>query len=126
MAPDLIDGDPERFGTADALELYRKLFTTMVPDAIPVADPFHLAKLANAKLVDACRRRVRKETMEHRGHKSDPFQHLGLPPSIPLSLLHLDLIEFEVATETNGGACTQFKLVPTCMDVTVVRAELTL
>ena len=44
----------------------------MVPDAIQVADPFHVVKLANTKL-DECRRRVQNETLGHRGHKSDPL-----------------------------------------------------
>jgi transposase len=33
----------------------------MTPDAVQVADPFHLIKLANTKL-DECRRRVQNET----------------------------------------------------------------
>ena len=44
----------------------------MLPDAVQVADPFHLVKLANTKL-DECRRRVQNETLGHRGHKSDPL-----------------------------------------------------
>jgi transposase len=44
----------------------------MLPDAVQVADPFHLIKLANSKL-DECRRRVQKETLGHRGHKADPL-----------------------------------------------------
>jgi len=35
-----------------------------------VADPFHLIRLANAKL-DECRRRVQNETLGHRGRKHD-------------------------------------------------------
>ena len=46
--------------------------TTMVPDAVQVADPFHVVKLANTKL-DECRRRVQNETMGHRGRKADPL-----------------------------------------------------
>ncbi len=51
---------------------YRLVFTTMVPDAVQVADPFHVVKLANTKL-DECRRRVQNETMGHRGRKEDPL-----------------------------------------------------
>jgi transposase len=51
---------------------YRKVFDTMLPAALQVADPFHLAKLANSKL-DECRRRVQNETLGHRGHKDDPL-----------------------------------------------------
>jgi len=51
---------------------YRAVFDTMVPDATQVADPFHVVKLANAKL-DECRRRVQNETLGHRGRKTDPL-----------------------------------------------------
>ena len=51
---------------------YRKTFDLMLPDAVQVADPFHLVKLANQKL-DECRRRVQNETLGHRGHKTDPL-----------------------------------------------------
>jgi transposase len=64
--------DQVRFATFDLSGPYRKVFTLMVPDAIQVADPFHLVKLANTKL-DECRRRVQNETMGHRGRKSDPL-----------------------------------------------------
>lgn len=42
----------------------------MVPEAILVADPFHVVRLANVKL-DECRRRVQNETLGHRGRKTD-------------------------------------------------------
>jgi transposase len=61
-----------RYGTLDLSGPYRKVFTLMVPQAILVADPFHLVKLANTKL-DECRRRVQNETLGHRGRKSDPL-----------------------------------------------------
>jgi transposase len=54
---------------------YRKVFDTMLPDAVQVADPFHLVRLANAKL-DQCRRRVQNETFRHRGHKHDPLYRI--------------------------------------------------
>jgi transposase len=44
----------------------------MLPDAVQVADPFHLVKLANSK-IDECRRRVQNETLGHRGRKEDPL-----------------------------------------------------
>ena len=44
----------------------------MLPDAVQVADPFHLVKLANAAL-DQCRRRVQDDTLGHRGRKDDPL-----------------------------------------------------
>src|SRR5664280_909816 len=64
--------DQVRFATLDLSGPYRKVFTVMVPDAVQVADPFHVIKLANTKL-DECRRRVQNETMGHRGHKADPL-----------------------------------------------------
>ena len=64
--------DQVRFATLDLSGPYRKVFTVMVPDAVQVADPFHVVKLANTKL-DECRRRVQNETMGHRGHKADPL-----------------------------------------------------
>ena len=64
--------DQVRFATLDLSGPYRKVFSLMTPDAIQVADPFHLVKLANTKL-DECRRRVQNETLGHRGYKSDPL-----------------------------------------------------
>jgi transposase len=64
--------DKVRYATLDLSSPYRKVFTTMVPDAVQVADPFHVVKLANTKL-DECRRRVQNETLGHRGHKADPL-----------------------------------------------------
>ncbi|MFN6120301.1 MAG: transposase, partial [Actinomycetes bacterium] len=45
------------WGTLDLSASYRAVFDTMLPDAIQVADPFHVVKLANTAL-DECRRRV--------------------------------------------------------------------
>jgi len=64
--------DQIEFGTLDLSGPYRKVFDTMLPTAIQVADPFHLVKLANSKL-DECRRRVQTDTLGHRGHKHDPL-----------------------------------------------------
>jgi transposase len=64
--------DHVRYGTLDLSSPYRAVFTTKLPDAVQVADPFHVVKLANTKL-DECRRRVQNETMGHRGHKADPL-----------------------------------------------------
>lgn len=60
------------WATLDLSGTYRSVFDTMLPDAVQVADPFHLVKLANSKL-DECRRRVQNETMGHRGRKTDPL-----------------------------------------------------
>ena len=51
---------------------YRKTFNDSLPDAIQVADPFHVIKLANSRLDDV-RRRVQQDTLGHRGHKDDPL-----------------------------------------------------
>ena len=64
--------DQVRFATLDLSGPYRQVFTVMVPDAVQVADPFHVVKLANTKL-DECRRRVQNETVGHRGRKADPL-----------------------------------------------------
>ena len=61
-----------RFATLDLSGPYRKVFTLMTPGAVQVADPFHLVRLANAKL-DECRRRVQNDTLGHRGRKADPL-----------------------------------------------------
>ncbi len=61
-----------RWATLDLSGPYRKVFDTMLPDAVQVADPFHLVKLANSKL-DECRRRTQNETLGHRGRKTDPL-----------------------------------------------------
>ena len=44
----------------------------MLPDAVQVADPFHVVRAANTAL-DECRRRVQNETLGHRGRKADPL-----------------------------------------------------
>jgi transposase len=60
------------WATLDLSGPYRSVFDTMLPDAVQVADPFHVVKLANHKL-DECRRRVQNDTMGHRGRKDDPL-----------------------------------------------------
>ena len=50
---------------------FRSVLDATVPDAIQVADPFHLVKLAT-QTMDECRRRVQNETLGHRGRKDDP------------------------------------------------------
>ena len=63
------------WATLDLSGPYKKVFDTMLPDATQVADPFHVVRLANAKL-DECRRRVQNETMGHRGRKDDPLYRI--------------------------------------------------
>ncbi|MDQ1395319.1 MAG: transposase [Acidimicrobiaceae bacterium] len=60
------------WATLDLSGPYRSVFDTMLPDAVQVADPFHVIKLANTKL-DECRRRVQNDTIGHRGRKDDPL-----------------------------------------------------
>jgi transposase len=61
-----------KWATLDLSGPYRKTFTDTLPDAVQVADPFHVIKLANSKL-DECRRRVQNDTLGHRGRKDDPL-----------------------------------------------------
>ena len=61
-----------RYGTLDMSGPYRKVFDTMLPDAVQVADPFHVCKLAGQKL-DEIRRRVNQDIVGRRGHKHDPL-----------------------------------------------------
>jgi transposase len=64
--------DAIRYAVLDLSGPWRLAFTTMLPDAVQVADPFHLVKLACTRL-DEVRRRVQHETLGHRGHKDDPL-----------------------------------------------------
>ena len=61
-----------RWGVLDMSGPYRKTFDDSLPDAVQVADPFHVVRHANSKL-DECRRRVQNETLGHRGRKADPL-----------------------------------------------------
>ena len=63
------------WATLDLSGPYRKVFNIMLPEAIQIADPFHVIKLANSKL-DECRRRVQNETVGHRGRKDDPLYRI--------------------------------------------------
>jgi transposase len=60
------------WATLDLSATYRVVFDMMLPDAVQVADPFHVCPLANQAL-DECRRRVQNETLGHRGRKTDPL-----------------------------------------------------
>ncbi len=64
-----------KWTTLDLSGPYRSVFEAMAPGATQVADPFHVVRLANAKL-DECRRRVQNETLGHRGRKSDPLYRI--------------------------------------------------
>ena len=60
------------WGALDLSGPYRKVFDTMLPDAVQVADPFHVHNIAQQRL-DECRRRVQNDTLGHRGRKDDPL-----------------------------------------------------
>ena len=47
----------------------------MLPNALQVADPFHVIRLANQRL-DEVRRRVQNETLGHRGRKGGPLYRI--------------------------------------------------
>ena len=51
---------------------YRSAFDAALPEAVQVADPFHVVRLGNDAL-DEVRRRVQNQTLGHRGHKHDPL-----------------------------------------------------
>ena len=54
---------------------YRKAYDRVLPNAVQVADPFHVIRLANQRL-DDLRRRVQNETLLHRGRKDDPLYRI--------------------------------------------------
>jgi transposase len=60
------------WATLDLSASYRTVFDTMLPDAVQVADPFHVVRVANTA-VDECRRRVQNDTIGHRGRTPDPL-----------------------------------------------------
>jgi transposase len=60
------------WATLDLSASYRTLFDTMLPEAVQVADPFHVVRVANTAL-DECRRRVQNDTIGLRGRRPDPL-----------------------------------------------------
>jgi transposase len=54
----------------DISVLYLKVINDSFPEAVQVADPFHVVKHANSK-VDECRPRVTNDTLGPRGRKDD-------------------------------------------------------
>ena len=61
-----------RYATLDLSATYKAVFDATVPNAVQVADPFHVVKHATFQL-DQCRRRVQQELLGHRGRKGDPL-----------------------------------------------------
>lgn len=60
--------DQVRWAVLDLSGPWRLAFDSIDPDAVQIADPFQLAKLANQRL-DEVRRWVQQETLGHRAHK---------------------------------------------------------
>jgi transposase len=63
------------WATLDLSGPYRRVFDTLPPEAVQIADPFHVVKLANFTL-DEVRRRVQNKTLDHRGRKTDPLYRI--------------------------------------------------
>ena len=64
--------DGIRWAVLDMSGPYRTAYDRVLPNALQVADPFHVTRLANQRL-DEVRRRVQNETLGHRGRKGDPL-----------------------------------------------------
>ena len=67
--------DGIRWAVLDMSGPYRTAYDRVLPHALQVADPFHVARLANQRL-DEVRRRVQNETLVHRGRKNDPLYRI--------------------------------------------------
>ncbi len=72
------------WATLDLSGPYRSVFDTMLPDAVQIADPFHLVRLANQRAP----RRVptqstQNATLGHRGRKIDPLYQRARRPTHP-------------------------------------------
>jgi transposase len=59
-------------GTLDMAATYRSVYRQVLPQAILVADPFHVVRLATTCL-DQVRRWVQNTVLGHRGRKTDPL-----------------------------------------------------
>ena len=68
--------EPWRHGVTstvtDLHEPYRRTLRNHLPNAVAIADPFHVVGIANRAL-DGTRRRTQQETCGHRGRKDDPL-----------------------------------------------------
>ena len=64
--------DGIRWAVLDLSGPYRSAYGRVLPDALQVADPFHVVRLGNQRL-DEVRPRVQNETLGHRGRKGDPL-----------------------------------------------------
>lgn len=59
----------------DLTESYRRGIEGFLDQAMRVADPFHVVRVANRTL-DLVRRRVQNQTLGHRGRKNDPLYRI--------------------------------------------------
>lgn len=59
----------------DLTNSYRAGMSPHLDHATRVADPFHVVRVAN-RCLDQVRRRVQRETLEHRGRKHDPLYRI--------------------------------------------------
>ena len=66
------------YATLDLSGPYRSAFNQALPDAVQVADPFHVIRVATQAL-DETRRRVQQDTTGHRGRKGDPLYRIRRP-----------------------------------------------
>ena len=67
--------DGIRWAVLDMSGPYPTAYDRVLPNALHVADPFHVVRLANQRL-DEVRRRVPNETLGHRGRKRDPLYRI--------------------------------------------------
>ena len=67
--------DGIRWAVLDMSGPYRTAYDRVLPNALQVADPFHVIRLANQRL-DEVRRRVQNETLGHRDRKHDPLYRI--------------------------------------------------
>ena len=80
---DWLDGI--RWAVLDMSGAYRTAYDRVLPNALQVADPFHVIRLANQRL-DEVRRRVQNETLGHRGRKADPLYRIRLAESLQVGI----------------------------------------
>jgi transposase len=76
-----LDAQPSTFTSGirvvatDLAESYRSGLEGRIDQAIRVADPFHVVRVAN-RVLDTVRRRVQNRTLGHRGRKRDPLYRI--------------------------------------------------
>ena len=64
-----------RWAVLDMSGPYRTAYDRVLPNALQLADPSHVIRLANQRL-DEVRRRTQNETLGHRGRKGDPLYRI--------------------------------------------------